>query len=269
MRTIWTRALVIAMAGMMLGLSSCILQNGDLVLSETVSVNLEETQTTGTFTTFTVADQFKEVLERKLQENGSGKKDVKSIHMVSATFKTMSVKPHDWTVDADINIARQDVPGDPYSDGPPAGRVRRSGAIGAQGQADRRGSVGRRCGGRRPRAAVLALGRGPALGLGPRERICDPNPVDDGSDGVQGKGIRDLPNGRRCGKQAEVAKRAEAVAKRSADNAKPGCEQHPGFVVFCGYRAAASRAIRRRRVDFVPVRRRQWNLQRGRRRPCS
>ena len=118
MRTIWTRALVIAMAGMMLGLSSCILQNGDLVLSETVSVNLEETQTTGTFTTFTVADKFKEVLERKLQENGSGKRDVKSIHMVSATFKTTSVKPHDWTVDADINIARQDVPGDPYSDGP-------------------------------------------------------------------------------------------------------------------------------------------------------
>ena len=118
MRTIWTRALVIAIAGMSLGLSSCIFQNGDLVLNETICVNLEETQTTGTFTTFAVADKFKDVLERKLKENGSGKRDVKSIHMVSATFKTMAVKPHDWTVNADINIARQDVPGDPYSDGP-------------------------------------------------------------------------------------------------------------------------------------------------------
>jgi hypothetical protein len=109
---------VIAIAGMLLGLSSCIFQDGDLVLNETICVNLEETQTTGTFTTFAVADKFKEVLERKLAENGSGKRDVKSIHMVSATFKTMNIMPHDWTVDADINIARQDVPGDPYSDGP-------------------------------------------------------------------------------------------------------------------------------------------------------
>lgn len=118
MRAIWIRALVIAVVGMMLGLSSCIFRNGDLVLNETVCVNLEETQTTGTFSTFVVVDKFKEVLEHKLKENGRGKRDVKSIHMVSATFKTMAVKPHDWTVTGDIDIARQDTPGGPYEDGP-------------------------------------------------------------------------------------------------------------------------------------------------------
>jgi len=79
---------------------------------------LEEVQTTGEFTTFVVVDKFKEVLERKLEQNGRGKRDVKSIHMVSATFKTMEVTPHDWTVSGDVNIARQDVPDGEYEDGP-------------------------------------------------------------------------------------------------------------------------------------------------------
>jgi len=118
MRTNLIRISMIAILGMTLALSSCIFKNGDVVINETVSVNLEEEQTTGQFTTFAVADKFKDVLERKLEQHGRGKKDVKSIHMTSATFKTMSIKPHDWTVTGDIHIARQDDPEGPYDDGP-------------------------------------------------------------------------------------------------------------------------------------------------------
>lgn len=118
MRTIWIRTAVIAAVGATLAMSSCVFRNGDLVLNESVCVNLEESQTTGTFSSFVVCDKFKDVLERKLKEHGRGKRDVKSIHMVSATFKTIQVKPHDWNVDAEIDIARQDTPAGSFEDGP-------------------------------------------------------------------------------------------------------------------------------------------------------
>lgn len=118
MRTILFRVITIAILGMTLPFTSCIFKNGDVVINESVCVNLEEVQTTGTFTTFAVADKFKEVLERKLEQHSRGKKDVKSIHMVSATFKTTYVKPHDWNVTGDIDIARQDDPDGPMTDGP-------------------------------------------------------------------------------------------------------------------------------------------------------
>ena len=118
MRKIWIRTLAVAVIGLAVTMTSCIYKNGDVVINETVCVNLDEVQTTGTFSSFVVCDKFKEALERKLNEQQRHKKDVKSIHMVSATFKTMAVKPHDWRVTGDVDIARQDVSGGPYEDGP-------------------------------------------------------------------------------------------------------------------------------------------------------
>jgi len=118
MRTIWTRTPVIAVVGMLLGLTSCVFQNGDLVLNETVCVNIEETQTDGSFSTFVVVDDFQEALNKKLEQHGKGPKDVQSIHMVSATFKTLKVAPHDWNLTGDVSIARQDTEGGPITDGP-------------------------------------------------------------------------------------------------------------------------------------------------------
>jgi hypothetical protein len=118
MRTTYRKALTIAVLGTTLGMTSCVFRDGDLVINEKVCVNLDEFQTTGQFSTFAVADKFKDVLEQKLAQHNKGKKDVKSIHMVSATFKTTSVKPHDWNVDAEIDIARQDDPNLPVTDGP-------------------------------------------------------------------------------------------------------------------------------------------------------
>jgi hypothetical protein len=119
MRTIWIRTLVIAVVGITLGgFTSCVFQNGDLVLNEMVCVNIEETQTDGSFSTFVVVEDFKEALEKKLEQNGNKVGDIQSIHMVSATFKTMSVQPHDWTLTGDVSIARQDTEGGAITDGP-------------------------------------------------------------------------------------------------------------------------------------------------------
>lgn len=118
MKHVWTKALASVAVTTMFALSGCVLENGDLVVSENVCVTLEEVQTTGTFSTFAVVDKFEEALERKLKESGNSKKDIKSIHMVSAAFKTMEVTPHDWNFTADIDVARQDVPGGAYEDGP-------------------------------------------------------------------------------------------------------------------------------------------------------
>jgi hypothetical protein len=118
MKQLCARLLVIAVAGGLLASAGCVYDNTDLVITENVCVNLEETQTTDNFGTFVVADKFQEQLSKKLKEYGKSHKDVKAIHMVGATFKAMSVKPHDWTVDATIDIGRQDVEEGPFEDGP-------------------------------------------------------------------------------------------------------------------------------------------------------
>jgi hypothetical protein len=118
MKQLCARLLVIAAFGSLLASAGCVLSESDLVITDQVCVNIDEVQTTGSFSTFVVADEFKEQLEKKLAENGKSPKDVKSIHMLSASFKSVKVQPHDWIVDADIDIQRQDTDGGPITDGP-------------------------------------------------------------------------------------------------------------------------------------------------------
>jgi hypothetical protein len=118
MKKLYARLLVIAVLGALLASTSCVYDHSDVVITEKVCVTIDEYQTTGTFTTFAVCDQFKQVLEDKLHEYNMGPKDVKSIHMVSGEFKTRNVQPHDWKVTANIDIARQDDPNGEYEDGP-------------------------------------------------------------------------------------------------------------------------------------------------------
>jgi hypothetical protein len=118
MKQLCARLLMIAVLGSLLAMTGCIVGNNDIVITDKVCVTLNEVQTTGTFSSFVVCDQFKEQLEKSLKKYNRGKKDVKSIHMVGATFKTKSVKPHDWNVTANIDIARQDKVDGEYEDGP-------------------------------------------------------------------------------------------------------------------------------------------------------
>ncbi|HET6348037.1 MAG TPA: hypothetical protein VFH88_03040 [Candidatus Krumholzibacteria bacterium] len=118
MKQLCARLLVIAALGMLLVSAGCITDNADLVITDNICVNVQDTETTGSFTTFTVVDDFKDQLVKKLAAYNKGPKDLKSIHMVGASFKALKVTPHDWTVTADVNIARQDTPGGGYDDGP-------------------------------------------------------------------------------------------------------------------------------------------------------
>lgn len=118
MKQLCARLLVMAALGVLLASTGCIYNHSDMVITDKVCVLLHEVQTTGTFTSFVVCDQFKTELEAKLKENNVDVKDVKSIHMVDASFKVKSFKPHDWKITAQIDIARQDTPGGAYDDGP-------------------------------------------------------------------------------------------------------------------------------------------------------
>ena len=121
MKQLCTRLLGIALLGSSLVMApGCVLNNSDVVIKETVCVTLDEYQTTGTFESFLVCDQFKAQLMAALQANNLQLSDVRKITMKSGTFQTSNVAPHDWNVTADINIARQDVVDGPFEDGPAA-----------------------------------------------------------------------------------------------------------------------------------------------------
>lgn len=123
MKYVWAKLLVLAVLGVLVVSSGCVYQGTDIVVTEKVCVNFDQTITSGTLSTYAVTDQFKEALFAALEENNLTLDDVKSIHMVSGTFKTMAVSganKHDWHITADILIGRQDDPQGPYTDGPEA-----------------------------------------------------------------------------------------------------------------------------------------------------
>ncbi len=115
MKQLCAKLLVIAALGMLLATAGCITSQSDLVVTDVISANIVEHETTGSFSTFTVVDDFKIQLEKALEKAGKKSTDVKSIHMIGATFQAISVTPKDARATADITIARQDV-----SDGPAA-----------------------------------------------------------------------------------------------------------------------------------------------------
>jgi hypothetical protein len=120
MKQLCARLLVIAALGVLLAFTGCITNQNDLVVTDEICANIVEHETTGSFSTFTVVDDFKAQLEKALEKSGKKASDVKSIHMISATFQAISVSPQDARATADIDIARQDTPGGGYDDGPAA-----------------------------------------------------------------------------------------------------------------------------------------------------
>ena len=67
-----------------------------------------------------MVDDFRDQLDKALAKAGKKSTDVKSIHMIGATFKAIAVSPKDTRATANITIARQDTPGGAYNDGPAA-----------------------------------------------------------------------------------------------------------------------------------------------------
>jgi len=119
MRKAGAGLLLTVVLGILVAVSSCVYDHGDMVLNETVCVTFDQDITSGSFSTFVVCDQFKEQLLEALTKNGRSLDDVKSIHMVNGTYKTQAVVHHDWRFTGDIFIARQDDPNaSGYTDGP-------------------------------------------------------------------------------------------------------------------------------------------------------
>ena len=118
MKHLCARLLVIAVLGGLLASAGCVVDNSDLVITDKVCVTIDEVHTDGERSTFVVVNDFNDALNKKLEQYGKTPKDVKSIHMVSGTFKSVKVDDHDWEVSAVVNIARQDDPNGPYTDGP-------------------------------------------------------------------------------------------------------------------------------------------------------
>lgn len=102
--------------------SGCIYNDltGEVVVTEKICVLFEETRTDPYFYTYDVDNRFRERLMGLLDENGATLEDVRGINVVSGTYKVTKPpkKGHDWVITGNVSVARQDVPGDPYIDGP-------------------------------------------------------------------------------------------------------------------------------------------------------
>jgi hypothetical protein len=92
---------------------------GEVVVTEKICVQFEETRTDPNFYTYEVDNRFRERLMELLDENGATLEDIRGVNVVSGTYKvTKPTTGHDWAISGNVSVARQDVPGDPYSDGP-------------------------------------------------------------------------------------------------------------------------------------------------------
>lgn len=100
--------------------TSCIYdeQLGQLVVTEKICVNFEQTETDGVFDDRRVAPQFRERIDAILEENGATYDDLVSLSVVGGTYKLVVMKGHDWRVTADVSVFRRDVTPGPVMDGP-------------------------------------------------------------------------------------------------------------------------------------------------------
>ncbi len=96
--------------------TSCIYdpQSGQVVVKETICVNMTQHEEDGDISSRAVCDKFRERLLERIEDHGATLADISEISVVSATFKLIKLDgDHDWTVTADVYVTRADV-----SDGP-------------------------------------------------------------------------------------------------------------------------------------------------------
>lgn len=117
MKTSFLSLLLAAIVCLTAVTTSCIYdpQSGEVVVTETVCVNMHQYETDGDIGSSAVSDKFRERLMEKIADYGATLDDIDELTVVSATYKLSSLKNtrHDWTVSADVYVSRDDV-----SDGP-------------------------------------------------------------------------------------------------------------------------------------------------------
>jgi hypothetical protein len=102
--------------------SGCIFDGrwGDIVVTDKVSIKLDEYRTNGTLGSAAVAEEFANDVYKLLDKYDCKITAVKKINIVGATYEV--VKPsnahHDWTITSRVTVLRQDNPNGPVTDGP-------------------------------------------------------------------------------------------------------------------------------------------------------
>lgn len=117
MKTSFLSLLLAAIVCLTAVTTSCIYdpQSGEVVVTETICVNMHQYETDGDISSRAINDKFRERLLDEIDSYGATLDDIQSINVVSATYKLASLKNtrHDWRVAADVYVSRNDV-----SDGP-------------------------------------------------------------------------------------------------------------------------------------------------------
>jgi len=122
MTKVWFRTFLLPVACVLLLAGGCVYDDmsSQMVVTEQISIKLDEYRTSGTLGSAVVAEDFAEDVYRILDKYDSNIKDVKSINIVSGTYQvvTPSHAAHDWVVTSAVTVKRQDDPSGPVTDGP-------------------------------------------------------------------------------------------------------------------------------------------------------
>jgi hypothetical protein len=94
--------------------------SSEMVVTEQVTVTLDEYRESGTLGSTVVVAEFADDVYKMLDKYDSKIKDIKSINVVSGTYRVArpSAAAHDWVVSSPVTVRRQDDPSGPITDGP-------------------------------------------------------------------------------------------------------------------------------------------------------
>lgn len=94
--------------------------SSEMVVTEQVSVTLDEYRESGTLGSAVVVAEFADDVYKMLEKYDSKIKDIKSINVVSGTYRVArpSKAAHDWVITSPVTVRRQDDPMGPVTDGP-------------------------------------------------------------------------------------------------------------------------------------------------------
>ncbi len=122
MKAKWFKVLVLPVVGLLALASGCVYENmsSEMVVTEKISVQLDEYRTSGTLGSAVVAEDFAADVYKILAKYDTSIKEVKSINVVSGTYQVLrpSLAAHDWVVTSAVTIKRQDDPSGPVTAGP-------------------------------------------------------------------------------------------------------------------------------------------------------
>ena len=122
MRRVVSRIVVLAVLGILALAGGCVYEDmsTQMVVTEQISVTLDEYRESGTLGSTVVVAEFADEVYRMLDKYDSKIKDIKSINVVSGTYRVAqpSQASHDWVITSPVTVRRQDDPMGPVTAGP-------------------------------------------------------------------------------------------------------------------------------------------------------